>query len=303
MYERFYNLTTLPFHNTPNSRFFFETEQHREALAKLEYTVRNRRGFALITGEVGSGKTTLTRTLLRRLGSDVRAAVINNTRVTGDELLQLICSELQVDVPTGADKAARVTAIRRFVEHQHAMGRTVVVIIDEGQCLNIEEFEEIRLLTNLESETDKLIQLLILGQPELRATLQHTRLKPLIQRIVMYMHLHPMTFEDMTRYIAFRLVRASNGRPNVDFSRHALKSIFEYSKGVPRVVNLVCDNALLVGYSLDKHLIDSQIVQRAISQMLPNFEDLPTDIFEGEALDPDETLTGEEEVEQDGRRI
>ncbi len=295
MYENYYNLAIGPFNNTPNSRFFFETEQHREALAKLEYTVRNRRGFALITGEIGSGKTTLTRTLIRRLGSDARVALVNNTRVSSQQLLKLIATEFQIEMPPDPDKATLLSLIKKFVESQHAIGRTVVVVIDEGQCLSIDEFEELRLLTNLESETDKLVQLLILGQPELRATLKHPRLKPLIQRIVMYMHLQPMTFDDTTRYIAYRLVRASKGRPNVDFSREALQAIFEYSQGVPRVVNLVCDNALLVGYSCSTHLIDSAIIRRSISQMLPNFDGSLDDMFT-------ESMLGEQEPD-DGRRI
>ena len=143
MYENFYELLLPPFANTPNSRFFFETEQHREALAKLEYVVRNRRGFALVTGEVGSGKTTLTRTLLRKLGSDVRACLINNTRVSSTELIKMIAAEFQLDLPENPDKASYLTAMRRFVEHQYAVGRNVVIIIDEGQCLSIDEFEEI----------------------------------------------------------------------------------------------------------------------------------------------------------------
>lgn len=295
MYETFYNLACAPFQNTPNSRFFFETEQHREALAKLEYTVRNRRGFALITGDIGAGKTTLIRTLIRRLGNDARVALINNTRVSAEQLLQLITGEFGLDVPQPADKAVTVATIRRFVEHQAQVGRNVVIIIDEGQCLTIDELEEIRLLTNLESETQKLVQLLILGQPELRATLRHPRLAPLIQRICMYCHLKPMTFDEMTRYIAFRLVRASKGRPEVDFSREALEQIYEYSKGVPRLVNLCCDNALLVGYSNDTHLIDSKVVHRAISQMLPNFDHEMTDMLTGE--------TGSDEEMEHGRRL
>jgi type II secretory pathway predicted ATPase ExeA len=298
MYETYYNLIAPPFHNTPNPRFFFETEQHREALAKLEYTVRNRRGFALVTGDIGAGKTTLIRTLVRRLGADARIAMINNTRVTSRQLLELIVTEYQLDVPNVEDKAALLTAVRQFVEQQHTMGRCVVIIIDEGQCLSIDAFEEIRLLTNLESETDKLVQLLILGQPELRVTLKHPRLAPLIQRIVMYTHLKPMSFDDMTRYIAFRLVRASRGRPNVDFSREALRQIYEYSKGVPRLTNLVCDNALLVGYSSDTRLIDSAVIRRAISQMLPNFDGQLTDVFSD-----DEPVAEQEQELDDGRRL
>ncbi len=279
MYETFFNLAVAPFANTPNSRFFFETEQHKEALAKLEYVVRQRRGFALITGEIGAGKTTLSRTLMRRLGSDARIALVNNTRVSAQQLLKLVAADFQIQLPGICDKTVLLAHLRRYVEQQTAMNRAVVVIIDEGQCLSIDEFEELRLLTNLETETEKLVQLLILGQPELRETLKHSRLAPLIQRIAMYMHLKPMTFDDATRYIAFRLVRASkSGRPNVDFSREALQLIYEYAKGVPRLINLACDNALLVAYSGNTHLIDSAVVKRAVSQMLPNFNGGMSDI-------------------------
>jgi general secretion pathway protein A len=317
MYESYYNLAMPAFHNTPNARFFFETEQHKEALAKLEYTVRNRRGFALVTGEIGAGKTTLTHTLARRLGSDARIAMINNTRVSSQQLLKLIANEFQLELPQVPDKAALITAMRDYVTQQHSVGRTVVVIIDEGQCLSIDEFEELRLLTNLETQTHKLVQLLILGQPELRATLKHPRLAPLIQRIVMYTHLKPMSFDDTTKYIAFRLVRASRGRPNVDFSREALQTIYDYSGGVPRLVNLVCDNALLVGYSNDTRLIDSAIVRRAISQMLPNFDGAMADVLEAGPLEgeagqdqeqPDQGQNqvddqGQEQELEDGRRL
>ena len=279
MYEEFYNLACAPFHNTPDSRFFFETDQHKEALAKLEYTVRNRQGFALVTGEIGSGKTTLSRMLIRRMGQDARVALINNTRVSSHQLLKLIAIEYGIETPAICDKATLLPLIRRYIENQHSLGRYLVVIIDEGQCLNIDEFEEIRLLTNLENETDKLVQLLILGQPELRKTLKHNRLTPLIQRIVMYTHLQPMTFEETARYIEFRLLRAGKERPDVDFSQQALHVIHERASGIPRLVNLICDNALLVGYSRDTHLVDSQIVTAAISQILPNFNDEPADIM------------------------
>jgi type II secretory pathway predicted ATPase ExeA len=297
MYEAFYNLATAPFQNTPNSRFFFETEQHKEALAKLEYTVRHRRGFALVTGEIGSGKTTLVRTLLHRLGSEARCALVSNTRVTAAQLLRLIATEFQLPLPALSDKPAMLTLLRRFVEQQQALGRNVVVILDEGQCLGIDVFEELRLLTNLETETQKLVQLLILGQPELRETLRHPRLAPLIQRIAMYCHLQPMSFDDTVRYIAFRLVRAGKGKPNVDFSREALETIFAHSKGVPRLVNLVCDNALLVGFASETRLIDSAVVQRAITSILPNFGGPLTDNI------PEEPMPAPSEEPEHGRRL
>lgn len=305
MYESYYNLVLPPFQNTPNSRFFFETEQHREALAKLEYTVLHRRGFALVTGDIGSGKTTLIRTLLRRIGPQAKSCLINNTRVEAAQLLRMIAAEFQLDLPDGADKAVVLTAMRRFVEREYAMGRNVVIIIDEGQCLSIDEFEEIRLLTNLENETDKLVQLLILGQPELRSTLAHSRLKPLTQRIAMYCHIGPMSFDDTTRYIAFRLVRAAKDRPNVDFSREALQLIYERSGGVPRVVNLLCDNSLLVGYARNTRLIDSNIVRRAAAQMMPEKRVTTVDdLRRGEEMvaSPKAEAEGAQEL-QDGRRL
>jgi general secretion pathway protein A len=297
MYESYYSLAMQPFQNTPNPRFFFETEQHREALAKLEYTVRNKRGFALVTGDIGSGKTTLTRTLVRRLRADARVALINNTRVSSQQLLRMICDEFEISLPPNPDKASVLTQIRRFVESQSRVDRTVVVIIDEGQCMSVDEFEEVRLLTNLESESEKLVQLLILGQPELRETLRHQRLAPLVQRIALYTHLTPMSFDEMTHYIAFRLVRASSqGRPNVDFSRSALETIYEHSRGVPRLINLICDNALLVGYSSDTRMIDARICRRAITQMMPQFGALGGGEWAGSPLDTQQELT-------DGRRV
>lgn len=272
MYESFYGFEVPPFHNTPNARLFFESEQHREALAQLEYVVRNRRGFSLITGAIGCGKTTLTRALIGKMGSQIRTATVNNTRVGAQQLLKMICAELRVELPPNADKAEVLTCIRRFAEQQNHLDRTVVVIIDEGQCLSVDCFEELRLLTNLESETEKLVQLLILGQPELRALLKHPRLAPLTQRIVMMSHLQPLSFDEMIRYIAFRLVRASASKPNVDFSKAALRAIYVRSRGVPRVVNLVCDNALLVAYARQSRFIDTAIVHRAINNLLPDFQ-------------------------------
>ncbi len=282
MYESFYGFEVSPFANTPNVRFFFESEQHTEALAKLRYTVKERRGIALITGQIGCGKTMLIRSLIDHLGPHAAIATINNTRVTGEQLLRLICAELRLDLPPQPDKASILTALRRFAIEQHHKGQTVTVVIDEAQALAIEAFEELRLLTNLENQTHKLIQLLILGQPELAEVLRHPRLGPLTQRIAMYGHLEPMTQTQMAHYMAFRLIRASQRTPNVDFTTAALEIIYRRSKGVPRVVNLIADNALLVGFTQQARLIDSKMVQRAIDKHMPAFE--PTMIALEEVL-------------------
>lgn len=271
MYEAFYGFDVLPFANTPNARFFYQSEPHTEALAKLVYTVQNRRGIALVTGQIGCGKTMLIRCLMQRLGSHASMALINNTRVNGEQLLRMICSEFGLKLP-GADKSDILTSIRRFATSEYQQGRTVAIVIDEAQALPVEAFEELRLLTNLENETQKLVQLLILGQPELANVLRHPRLGPLTQRISMYCHLEPMTEVQMAQYIAFRLIRASVKRPNVDFSTAALKLIYKKSRGIPRMINLIADNALLVGFSEQARFIDSQIVQRAIEKHLPSFE-------------------------------
>jgi general secretion pathway protein A len=272
MYEAFYGFDVLPFSNTPNARFFYQSEPHTEALAKLIYTVQNRRGIALVTGQIGCGKTMLIRCMMQRLGSHASMALINNTRVTGEQLLRMICSELGLKLSENADKSDILTGIRRFASSEHQQGRTVAIVIDEAQALPVEAFEELRLLTNLENETQKLVQLLILGQPELANVLRHPRLGPLTQRIGMYCHLEPMTEDQMAQYIAFRLIRASGKRPNVDFSTAALKLIYKKSRGIPRMINLIADNALLVGFSEETHFIDSQVVLHAIEKHLPAFE-------------------------------
>ncbi|HCD32333.1 MAG TPA: ATPase [Phycisphaerales bacterium] len=272
MYEAFYGFDVLPFSNTPNARFFYQSEQHNEALAKLVYTVQNRRGIALVTGQIGCGKTMLIRAMIQRLGKHASMALINNTRVTGEQLLRMITSELGLKLPQNSDKSDILTGIRRFATSEHQQGRTVAIVIDEAQALPVEAFEELRLLTNLENETQKLVQLLILGQPELANVLRHPRLGPLTQRIGMYCHLEPMTETQMAQYIAFRLIRASGQRPNVDFSTAALKLIYKKSRGIPRMINLIADNALLVGFSEETRFIDSKIVSRAIEKHLPAFE-------------------------------
>jgi general secretion pathway protein A len=272
MYEAFYGFDVLPFANTPNARFFYQSEQHAEALAKLVYTVQNRRGIALVTGQIGCGKTMLIRSMMQRLGKHASMALINNTRVNGEQLLRMICAELGVKLAGNADKSDILTGIRRFAQAEHQQGRTVAIVIDEAQALPVEAFEELRLLTNLENETQKLVQLLILGQPELANVLRHPRLGPLTQRVSMYCHLEPMSEMQMAQYIAFRLIRASGQRPNVDFSTAALKLIYKKSRGIPRMVNLIADNALLVGFSEDTRFIDSKIVNRAIEKHMPTFE-------------------------------
>ena len=264
MYNEFYGFRESPFNITPDPRFLFLSDRHREAFNHILYGIRERKGFIQITGEVGAGKTTVCRAILEELGPNVRTALILNPVLTSTQLLRAILSELGLEARN--DKVACLHVLNQFLLDQLAAGHDVVLFIDEAQDLDFELLEQVRLLSNLETDQRKLLQIVLLGQPELREKLDAARLRQLRQRIIVRYHLAPLSRPEVERYIQHRIqVAGGNGLPT--FNGWALRSIYRYSGGVPRLVNAVCDKALLCGYVTgDDHLTWSH-VRRAIREL------------------------------------
>lgn len=269
MYYEFYGFTDPPFNITPDPRFLFLTSKHREAFSHLVYGITLRKGFVQITGEVGAGKTTLCRALLGHLGPDCRTALILNPVMTDVQLLQAIVEEFGLTCPK-QDRLAYLATLNRFLLDQAAEGTNVVLIIDEAQNLGPTLLEQVRLLSNLETDQHKLLQIVLMGQPELRDMLNKPELRQLRQRITVRYHLPTLSRQETAQYIGHRLqVSGANGRPT--FSPRALRAIYRYSDGVPRLVNAVCDKTLLCGYVTGCNHITSSHVRRAVRELEGQF--------------------------------
>lgn len=266
MYEEFYGLKEKPFTLTPDPRFFFLSENHREAFEHLLYGVKEKEGFILITGEVGAGKTTLCRALLNRLGTQgTQTALILNPMFSGQELLQCIVADFGIG-GAGASKKELLEELNRFLLSQQSAGRSSVLIIDEAQNLPLPVLEELRILSNLETEKEKLLQIILIGQIELKEKLSLPRLRQLNQRISIRYHLQPLAKVEVPRYIRHRLtVAGSTG--DLRFSTGALREICRYSQGIPRLINLACDRALLAGYAEQSREIRRQTVTRGLKSL------------------------------------
>jgi general secretion pathway protein A len=240
MYQEYFGFKTMPFNTTPDSRFFFPSSKHAEALASLIYAITERKGFVVITGEVGSGKTTVCRTLLSKVSPNTRVLLITNTNITGGELIEVLCTRCGLR-SEGMDKAARLEVVQRYLREQYESGQEVLLIIDEAQNLPADALEEIRMLSNFETETSKLLQIILLGQPELRRRLAQPELRQFRQRIVITYHLAPLDRREAIQYIFYRL-KIAGGTEAVKFTRRAMDALFLYSKGIPRLINILCDN-------------------------------------------------------------
>jgi len=268
MYNDFYGFREAPFNITPDPRFLFFSDRHREAYNHILFGLRERKGFIQITGEVGAGKTTVCRALLEDLGPQYRTALILNPCLTGDQLLRSILIELGLE--GSDDRVIGLQRLNQYLLDQLAEGNDVVLLIDEAQDLSHDLLEQIRLLSNLETDQRKLLQIVLLGQPELREKLDDPGLRQLRQRITVRYHLAPLSRQEMEHYIQHRLqVVGANGRPS--FSRWALGSIYRYSGGVPRLVNAVCDKALLCGYVEGDDHLTRRHVRRAVRELEGNF--------------------------------
>src|SRR5512136_1663840 len=266
MYCEFYGFKEKPFTVTPNPRFVFLSKNHKEAFAHLLYGIDNHAGFILLTGEIGTGKTTVLRTLLSQLDkTTVRSALILNPCLSAPELLASINRELGIDWE-GLNTSQLLDSLNRFLLAENLSGHTVALVIDESQNLEPSVLEQIRLISNLETETDKLIQIVLAGQPELADILQKPELRQVGQRITVRYHLTAMDFDDTRAYIEHRLEVAGGFRA-ATFSRAALKKIFRYSGGIPRLINIVCDRALLIGYIDERREISGPMAARAVAEM------------------------------------
>jgi len=265
MYEKFYEFSEKPFNTTPDSKFFFPSVKHTEALNSLIYSINERKGFVVITGEIGAGKTTVCRTLLNKLEINTRVATITNTHLTCKELIAQILEELEVDYKPGT-KQKLLSQLNHHLIKQLANDINVVVIIDEAQNLSTKVLEEVRMLSNLETEKEKLIQIILVGQPQLKAKLQHIRLEQFKQRIAVYYHIPSLSRDEIQDYIFHRIkLVSSNGYYDI-FSPRAIDLIYEHSKGIPRVVNIICDSALLSGYVYDSKKITEKIICEVIKE-------------------------------------
>jgi len=266
MYCDFYGFKEKPFTVTPNPRFVFLSKNHKEAFAHLLYGIDNHGGFILLTGEIGTGKTTVLRTLLGQLdNSTVRSALILNPTLSAPELLASINREFGIDYE-GLNAAQLLDSLNRFLLAENRSGHTVALVIDESQNLEPQVLEQIRLISNLETETDKLIQIILAGQPELADILAKPELRQFGQRITVRYHLSSMDFDDTTAYVEHRL-EVAGGLRAATFTRGAMKKIFSYSRGIPRLINIVCDRALLIGYIDESREISAPMAARAIAEV------------------------------------
>jgi len=266
MYESFFAFKEKPFSLTPNPRFLFLSKTHNEVYAHIIYGIEHRTGFVEVTGEVGTGKTTVLRSLLAHLDEDkYRVAFIFNPKLTAFELLRNINREFGVN-DDGLSNPDLIHSLNGFLLAENRSGRTPILVIDEAQNLSGEVLEQIRLLSNLETEEDKLIQVILVGQPELRTHLSDHSLRQLNQRIAVRYHLRPLNSEETSSYILNRLKIAGRPDSNV-FSPRALKKIFKFSGGVPRRINLVCDRALLTAYTEDRGIVTARDVRCAAAEL------------------------------------
>lgn len=263
MYCDFLGLSEKPFTITPNPQFIYLSGNHREAFGHLLYGIDSHAGFIAMTGEVGTGKTTVLRTLLTQLDPEkYRSALIFNPCLSGEQLLASICREFGVE-PDERNSFGYLDALNLFLLNQHAAGRTVVLVVDEAQNLAPDVLEQVRMISNLETERDKLIQIILAGQPELNDVLGRHDLRQLSQRITVRCRLTPMGMRDTAEYIKHRLKVSGCRIPGL-FSRGAVRRIYRYSRGVPRLVNIVCEQALVMAWTQERSCVTSAIAARVI---------------------------------------
>ncbi|MGH9411455.1 MAG: XrtA/PEP-CTERM system-associated ATPase [Vicinamibacterales bacterium] len=265
MYERFYHLRERPFALSPDPEYLYPSRVHQEALDYLRYGLETQAGFIVITGEIGSGKTTLLQTLLRNVDSQTTVGRVVNTILEARELLETIMIDFGLD-PGGRSKPLLLRDLAQYLVDQRMAGRLVLLVIDEAQNLSVAALEELRMLSNLETEKSKLLQIVLVGQPNLRDKLTSAELEQLRQRITVSYHLPPLDPEETWKYINHRLRRASVGAP-LEIPRESTDLVHARSRGVPRIINVICDAALVFGYAEERREIDCELVLDVLKEL------------------------------------
>ncbi len=270
MYLEFYKLKEQPFSITSDPAFFYPSSRHEEAFVHLLYGIDNRKGIIVITGEIGTGKTTLCRALLNKLDDKIKTALVLNPSFSDLQLLQMIIRDLGIPC-TKTSKLDLVDAITQFLLEQSMRGNNVTVVIDECQNLNIRQLEQIRLLSNLETEKEKLLQIILVGQPELGDKLKNPALRQLNQRVSVRYHILPLLRDEVSGYVKHRL-SVAQADPRLIFTPAAMDAIFEYSHGTPRIINILCDRALLAGFVRETFTVTDEIIHICAKEVQTVYE-------------------------------
>lgn len=265
MYASSFGMTEAPFSISPDPRYLYMSRRHQEAMAHLRYGIQESGGFILLTGEVGTGKTTICRSMLEQLPDNVDVALILNPQIDHNELLAVLCDEIDVRYPADASPKQLLGLLNERLIDAYALGRRTVLVIDEAQMLSREVLEQVRILTNLETTRQKLLQIILIGQPELAEILSRRDLRQLAQRITARYHLEPLTRSETVEYVRYRLGVAGCHRPV--FTRSALRRLYRLSGGVPRLINVICDRAMLGAYSSDRNGVSGPMISRAAGEV------------------------------------
>ncbi len=262
MYESFYGFREKPFDLTPDPNYFYMSQSHEEAYAHLEYAIMENKGFVVITGEIGSGKTTLLNLFLRKLKPDIEIAFISHTIIQPTQFLKMVCQEFDLAV-NGKDKSQLIGMFYNFLLGKYSEKKRVALIVDESQNLSDKTLEEIRLLSNLESDKNHLIQIFLIGQPDLKIKLRKRHLEQLLQRVTVYWHLTGLSGDEVTQYINHRMWVA--GARNLEiFDDDAVQAVYHYSGGLPRLVNILCDAALVHGFAEERSIIGKDVIEEVV---------------------------------------
>ncbi len=265
MYLEFLGLREKPFSITADPTFLYLSRRHREALSHMLYGIRERKGFIEITGEVGTGKTTLCKALLRQLDPSTKTALVLQSTMSKLQLLQTIVQDFGLN-PMRHNRLSLFAQLNRFLLDQSELGNNIVLVIDEAQNLSPRVLEEIRMLSNLETDKDKLIQIILVGQPQLREKLAQPALEQLRQRICVRYHITPLTLDEVHTYIEHRL-RIAGSDGSVEWTTDGLEEVYQYSKGIPRLINLICDRSLLACYVFRVKRVDGVMVRRSYQEL------------------------------------